>query len=72
MLEESKGRRRFMVEFLGLSGLALLASGCGGGDPNAVTVGQPTTKEEQDKERKAREAAYGAGKTTGGKKQAAQ
>ena len=58
---------------LGLASLFGLAAGCGGGDPNATVVGEPTNQEQQDAERAAREKAFGKGKAGNpGKKQATQ
>jgi hypothetical protein len=44
---------------LGMAGLFVFANGCGNEDPNAKPAAPATTQDQQDKERAAREAAYG-------------
>ena len=66
-------QKRRAVWMLGLAGLFGIAAGCGSGDPNATTVGTPTTQTQQDAERAAREKAFGVGKAGNpGKTQAKQ
>jgi len=44
---------------LGMAGLFVFASGCGNEDANTKPAAPAQTQEQQDKERAAREAAYG-------------